>query len=49
MRQFLLCVIMLICSIFMYGLVTLLEESKPTTNTATTEVGTLAEFGAYQQ
>ncbi|MBD1429835.1 MULTISPECIES: hypothetical protein [Sphingobacterium] len=49
MKQFLLCLIMLICSIFMYAVVTFLEESTFTPNALSTEEGNINNLGLYQQ
>ena len=49
MRQFLLCLAMLICSIFMYALVTFLEESNTVQNAKYSNEGNIAGFGLNQK
>lgn len=49
MKQFLLCLAMLICSIFMYVLVTFLEKASLTQKILNTKEGSITEFGIYQR
>lgn len=48
MKQFLLCLTMLICSIFMYMLITVLEETNTSHSGTMREEGNIAGFGIYQ-
>ncbi len=48
MKQFLLCLTMLICSIFMYVLITVLEETNTSHPGTIKEEGNIADYGVYQ-
>jgi hypothetical protein len=49
MKQFLLCLAMLLCSIFMYAIVTFLEETSIKQDVTKTEEGNIAGFDVYQR
>ena len=49
MKQILLCIMMLICSVFMYSVVSMLESAAPTSKTGMTGGISIAESGVYQK
>ena len=49
MRQFLLCLVMLLCSIFMYAVVSFLENNTFTHNNVGSQDGSLVNYDVLQK